>query len=219
MKISEKIKSIINFCNGKTGKSDTNLTAAVKSLGDGYGVGSGITPTGSINITENGIYDVTDKAQAVVNVASGGGTPTAFTNLLKSDDVTIYINQRISTSTAGNFSTTNGAFTVELPLKNWGNANAWFRVRGLFFYNNYINYSTNGTTWNVAYWNASYGTVVDEYGDRLYRPTAVSSKIAYRFSFSVIPGAAGVAIGSVDEIRNSNIIMTVNEPIGNAGIV
>ena len=37
---------------------------------------SGITPTGSINITPNGTHDVTNYASAVVNV-SGGGTPSA----------------------------------------------------------------------------------------------------------------------------------------------
>ena len=37
---------------------------------------SGITPTGSINITTNGTHDVTNYASAVVNVSSGG-TPSA----------------------------------------------------------------------------------------------------------------------------------------------
>lgn len=37
---------------------------------------SGITPTGSINITTNGTHDVTNYASAVVSV-SGGGTPSA----------------------------------------------------------------------------------------------------------------------------------------------
>lgn len=35
--------------------------------------GGGITPTGDINITENGEFDVTEFAKAIVNVASSGG--------------------------------------------------------------------------------------------------------------------------------------------------
>lgn len=42
---------------------------------------SGITPTGSINITTNGTHDVTNYASAVVNV-SGGGTPSATQHVI-----------------------------------------------------------------------------------------------------------------------------------------
>jgi hypothetical protein len=38
--------------------------------------GGGIVPTGSIEITENGIYDVSDKALAIVSV-SGTSLPMA----------------------------------------------------------------------------------------------------------------------------------------------
>ena len=40
--------------------------------------GGGITPTGDINITENGEFDVTEFAKAVVNVASGGATTEGY---------------------------------------------------------------------------------------------------------------------------------------------
>ena len=47
------------------------FVAAVEAIKTG-----GITPSGSISITENGTYDVASKAQAVVNVPqSGGGSP------------------------------------------------------------------------------------------------------------------------------------------------
>ena len=38
MSVKSKIQALITAANAKTGKSDTNLTAAVQSLIDGYGV-------------------------------------------------------------------------------------------------------------------------------------------------------------------------------------
>jgi hypothetical protein len=187
MKIFEKIQSAVNYCNTITGKTDTDLTTAIKSLGEGYGVGD--------------------------------SEPIEYTNLLQSEDVTIYINKVISTSSAGNLNDSNGNFVIELPLQNWGNADARFRFRGMGLYNNYINYSIDGTTWTVAYWNSNKSAVIDEYGDRLFAPTAAATNIAYRFSLSAIPTTTGVFINSVDEVRNSGIIITANQPIGNTRII
>ncbi len=187
MTIREKIQSMVDFCNLKTGKNDADLTTAVKSLGDGFGKGS--------------------------------SAPTEFTNLIKSNDVILYINQVLSTSTAGEFVSKDGCFVVELPLKNWGNTNPAFRLRGIGFYNSYVNYSTDGITWKFAYFTHSKSLVVDEYGDRLYGTTASFPIMAYRFNLSVVPSTEGLAIGSVDEVRNSNFIVTANEPIGNIGTV
>lgn len=43
---------------------------------------SGITPTGSINITTNGTHNVTNYASAVVSVPTGGGTPSATSHTI-----------------------------------------------------------------------------------------------------------------------------------------
>ena len=66
--VKSKIGSLIDTANDKTGKSDSTLTAAVNRLIAGYGQGGGITPAGTVTLTKNGDYDVTQYANAEVAI-------------------------------------------------------------------------------------------------------------------------------------------------------
>lgn len=77
-----------------TSSIDSNIKAAnikngVKILGV-TGTYSGTTPTGTLSITANGVYDVTNYASADVSV-SGGGILLAVTNLVSGDPRTFYL--------------------------------------------------------------------------------------------------------------------------------
>jgi hypothetical protein len=61
------MQSLIAKMNGKTGRSDANMTDAVNVLISGYNP-SATVPSGTISITENGAHDVTAYASALVNV-------------------------------------------------------------------------------------------------------------------------------------------------------
>lgn len=73
----------------------------------------GITPTGTISITENGTVDVTEYASANVNVSGGGITPSGTINITQNGtyDVTNYASAEVAVQSSGGVA--SGSFTPE----------------------------------------------------------------------------------------------------------
>jgi hypothetical protein len=182
-----------------------------------------IKPSGSKTITTNGTHDVTSVSSAVVNVPQA--TPAQFTNLLKQSSTIITINQLPHPSTVGAYSASNGSITVELTIGSYNTGNRpKFRFRGYILQNNYFQYSLDGgSTWAIGYWYGNYSnrSIIDEYGDVSVQPMIGSNSSNLVMRIPLIKGAprssSSDAIASVDAVRNSGAIMTINEAIGNGG--
>lgn len=82
MSIASIAESLTALENAKQDIADA-ITAKGGTVGDGDGyadfaedigtISGGVTPTGSITLTDNGTYDVSDYAEAVVAIPGGSG--------------------------------------------------------------------------------------------------------------------------------------------------
>lgn len=187
---------------GKYCDRDIDVNVSVPS-------GGGITPTGTKEITTNGVHDVTDYASANVNVPTP--RPTQFTNVLTHASTEIKYNQ------AYNGTTRNGMVCVIIDLAALGITTTQkleFRMRGLWVDVSYasIMSSTDKATWSSR--KSMVGPAKDSYGDCL---VTISSLDPETYPYLLIAFRNTSVAATADNYAGS--ILTINEPIGNGGYV
>lgn len=178
---------------------------------------SGITPTGSINITENGTHDVTNYASAVVNVSTA--EPTQFTN--RYDPANVTIDYKVSVSSNVVSKASNSEVNIlRIPYHHIAKEPFALRMRGLSTVRSnlvIVFYGADGETRVThVFSNSSTNTItIDEYGDAvLTLPSSVTDKewhyTELNFQYTWMSSATTALPGP---------ILTINEPIGNGGSI
>jgi hypothetical protein len=177
---------------------------------------SGITPTGSINITSNGTHNVANYASAVVNVPTA--QPTQFTNLYSANNVTVNSNLGSQTNGAAvvmeNYNYGN---VLKIKHSHAANAPVVLRLRGLGTVRDRFQCVITNASDLVVSWaqlSATNALTYDEHGDACLTLSSVLLTKAWEHLYFVFqyPGInSGVTAGKTGPI------VTINEPIGNGG--
>ena len=146
--VKAQIQADIAASNAKTGASDSTLHDAVNRLIGGFGVVSGITPTDRTKLTENGIFNVTNFAEAEVAVPASGITPSGSLSIKQNGTFNVFnyaeavvdvptpvgLNARVFTATVAS-DVTSGNYTIfganEYIASIRSNANAFVMIRPL----------------------------------------------------------------------------------------
>ena len=164
-----------------------------------------IIPSGDVNITKNGTYNVSEKAQAIVNIDSGE-TPSAFTDLARATTTVIKDNYRINST--GNIGSSSGNTVISFKNPKVGKE-CKLICRGAFVLNGNTNLAA-GTSSSAAGTlissNFNTDSRLNEQGDFYVTIPANKSLAWIHFSF-----------GGLTSLRFP--IITIDEYIGNGGFV
>ena len=179
-----------------------------------------IKPSGNKTITENGTHDVTNFANAVVDVA---GKPTQFTNLYDPANVVLKKYHSYSGSGGQSITTDNYVNYVIIPYNHKAGEPVALRVRGLSVpvrdRNNFVMYNereASVVTWGVL--NSATTKTVDEHGDVVLTFNNTSNFVTNAWKYLIL-NFQYIGENSGVSAAKTGVIITINEPIGNGGHV
>lgn len=183
-----------------------------------------------INITQNGTTTLATAGKYCdrnidvnVDVDASGVQPTQFTNLYDTANVTVNTRIDASASAGVSYPTDTQANCIKIPYHHVAGEPVVLRMRGIGTVRDRLNSATfaaDGTTKVNHYTFTSSSTTLfemgyDEYGDAMitFKGVLLSAEWYYFvFNFQYV----GVNINAT---AVSGPIITINEPIGNGGVV